>query len=157
MNAGEVDETDRHILDLLGEDARLSNRSLARRLGLVEGTIRQRIKRLTARKLLRFTAITDNRQHGSPDLAFIRIRAEMDRVSGIAEAISCMPEIRSVIITLGSFNLLVIGLFVDSEALMRVAADQIMVLPGVRAIETSVVVKSLKYNERMAKLSLDRS
>lgn len=154
MNMSDLDELDRRLMDVLGEDARLSNRSLGRRLGVAEGTIRVRIKRLMARRLLRFTAITDNRQHGSPILAFIRVRADPVTVDGLAASISQMRDIRSVIVTLGSFNLLVIGLFENEARLVDTASDHIIAMEGVRAIETSVVVQSLKYNERMAKLNI---
>lgn len=152
MSLVELDDLDRRILDLLGEDARLSNRSIARRLGLVEGTIRARIKRLQQRKLLRFTAITDNRQHGRPSLAFIGIRNDTRLTRELAATIAEIEEVRSVIITLGRFNLLAVGLFPTLEDLIDLANNRILVLPGVTQVETSVVVKSIKYNERMAKI-----
>jgi len=152
MSLVELDELDRRILDLLGEDARLSNRSIARRLGLVEGTIRARIKRLQQRRLLRFTAITDNRQHGRPTLAFIGIRNDTRLTRELAATIAGIEEVRSVIITLGRFNLLAVGLFPTLESLIELANNRILVLPGVTQVETSVVVKSIKYNERMAKI-----
>jgi len=152
MSLVELDDLDRRILDLLGEDARLSNRSIARRLGLVEGTIRARIKRLQQRRLLRFTAITDNRQHGRPTLAFIGIRNDTGRTRELAATIAEIDEVRSVIITLGRFNLLAVGLFPTLESLIELANNRILVLPGVTQVETSVVVKSIKYNERMAKI-----
>lgn len=154
MNGVDLDELDRRLLDALGEDARLSNRSLARKLNVTEGTIRVRIKRLTARRLLRFTAITDNRQHGSPILAFIRVRADPFSIPELADRIAHMPDIRSVIVTLGSFNLLVVGLFDGDEQMLSVSGDQIAVMTGVQGIETSKVVRSVKYNERMAKLTI---
>jgi Lrp/AsnC family transcriptional regulator for asnA, asnC and gidA len=152
MSLIELDDLDRRILDLLGEDARLSNRSIARRLGLVEGTIRARIKRLQQRRLLRFTAITDNRQHGRPSLAFIGIRNDTRMTRALAATIAEIEEVRSVIITLGRFNLLAVGLFPTLEDLIELANNRILVLPGVTQVETSVVVKSIKYNERMAKI-----
>ncbi|SFR88572.1 Lrp/AsnC family transcriptional regulator [Sphingomonas jatrophae] len=152
MNGLQIDATDRQILDLLGEDARLSNRSLARALGLAEGTIRARIRRLTERGLLRFTAITDNRQHGSPLLGFIRIQAEMRMVRDVGAQIVDIPEIRSLIVMLGRYNLLAIGLFADQQQFTDIAAGQIAVMPGILSFQTSIVTQSLKYNERMAKL-----
>ena len=154
MSPTDLDETDRHILDLLGEDARLSNRALARRLGLVEGTIRTRIRRLTERNLLRFTAITDNRQHGGPRLTFLRIRTQLAASAEIARAIADIPDIRSTILMLGHFNILAIALFRDEDRHAEVAMARIGAMPGVLAVESAVVVKSIKYNERMAKLNL---
>ncbi|OCC23937.1 hypothetical protein MB02_08965 [Croceicoccus estronivorus] len=154
MTDFELDELDRRILDELGQDARLSNRSIAQRLGLVEGTIRARIRRMQQRDVLRFTAITDNRQHGRPRMCFIGIHTTTSTVRTIARALAAIPEMRSVIVTLGRFNLLAIGLFTDLDAMMQVIDQQITSLEGVLKVETSVVIKSIKYNERMAKLSV---
>lgn len=155
--SAQIDELDRRILDLLGEDARLSNRAIAHRLGLVEGTIRGRIKRLQERHLLRFTAISDNRQHGRPSLAFIGIRNDPAETRRLADTIARWPEVRSVIITVGRFNLLIVGLFPTLENLMDLANNRILALPGVSQVETSIVVKSIKYNERMAKINIEQT
>lgn len=149
-----IDDLDRRILDLLGENARLSNRAIAQRLGLVEGTIRGRIKRLQERNLLRFTAISDNRQHGRPSLAFVGIRNDPAETRALADIIAGWAEIRSVIITVGRFNLLAVGLFPTLESLIDLANNRILALHGVYQVETSVVVKSIKYNERMAKINI---
>ena len=50
----QVDEMDRKIIDKLTNDARASNRHLAQSLGVTEGTVRGRIKRLEAANLIRF-------------------------------------------------------------------------------------------------------
>mgnify|MGYP002622155240 CR=1 FL=1 len=42
----DLDATDRALLMLLSEDARVSHRSLARTLGLAQGTVTNRIRRL---------------------------------------------------------------------------------------------------------------
>ena len=46
MSTMNLDETDRALLQLLGEDARVSHRQLARELGLAQGTVTNRIRRL---------------------------------------------------------------------------------------------------------------
>jgi Lrp/AsnC family transcriptional regulator for asnA, asnC and gidA len=152
MTSVEIDLPDRQILDLLGNDARLSNRSIGRRLGLAEGTVRTRIRRLQARGLLRFTAITDSRQHGNLEMAFIRVLADTLNLQELAMQIGQIPDVHGVMITLGRFNLLVVGLFPSSERLSEVANRQLFMLPQIRKVEVSSVVKSLKYNERMARL-----
>lgn len=152
MNRIDLDEIDRRILDLLGEDARLSNRALARSLGLAEGTVRTRIKRLTDRRLLRFTAITDHRQHGNPEFAFLRLRTEMQMAREISTILGGYPQLRTVILTLGNFNILAIGLFDSREEIAAVTGDFLANIKGVLEVEVSIVTASIKYNERTAKL-----
>ncbi|MEM2926331.1 MAG: Lrp/AsnC family transcriptional regulator [Candidatus Bathyarchaeia archaeon] len=54
-----LDETDRRIVDFLKEDARIPMTSLAERLGLSEGAVRKRVKKLMALGFIkRFTIET---------------------------------------------------------------------------------------------------
>ncbi len=46
MAKAQLDELDRQLVDLLARDARVSNRRIAAELGVTEGTVRGRIKRL---------------------------------------------------------------------------------------------------------------
>ena len=54
------DELDRQIIELLFEDARISNRKLAAKLDFTEGTIRSRVKRLEDENLI-FAVIEEQR------------------------------------------------------------------------------------------------
>lgn len=58
MSAPQLDQLDRQLIDILAKDARVSNRKIAADLGVTEGTVRGRIKRLQQEGLIAFTAIT---------------------------------------------------------------------------------------------------
>jgi len=152
MTRYQLDDLDHKIIDVLGKDARVSNRKIAASLGVTEGTIRGRIKRMQEENYIRFTAITNPAHLGNPRLVLIGIVAVQSAVRDLAQQISDMPGIRAVIITLGRFDILAVGLFDELEAVLEVANNSILPLPGVRHIETSVVVKTLKYNSRFAKI-----
>jgi DNA-binding Lrp family transcriptional regulator len=64
-----------------------------------------------------------------------------------------MPQINAVMIVTGQFNILAMCLFDELDLLVEVASDQILALPGVHHIETSIAVKTVKYNARMAKIT----
>jgi Lrp/AsnC family transcriptional regulator for asnA, asnC and gidA len=64
-----------------------------------------------------------------------------------------MPEIGCVIVMLGRFDILAIGLFAALEDIVEVANNRILSLPGVRHVETSIAVKTLKYDYRAAKIT----
>ena len=63
----QIDDLDLQLIDLLSRDARVSNRKVASELGVTEGTVRGRIKRLQQDGLIAFTAITSpmNRSESS--------------------------------------------------------------------------------------------
>lgn len=153
MNGTQLDELDLRLIDLLSRDARVSNRRIAAELGVTEGTIRGRIKRLQQENLIRFTAITNTAYLGSPRLVFLGIQAEQARVQEVARKIAEIPPINCVIITLGRFHVLAIGLFSDLDEVLDVANNQMRQIEGVRHVETSVAVKTMKYNDRMARIT----
>ena len=59
MTKPQIDQIDRDIIAHLSKDARVSNRAVAELLGVTEGTIRARLKRLRESGLARFTALTN--------------------------------------------------------------------------------------------------
>ena len=63
-----LDKLDQGIVEKLARDARISNRAIAAELGVTEGTIRTRVKRLQNEGLIQFTVVTDFRMAGSPNL-----------------------------------------------------------------------------------------
>ena len=152
MSRYQLDQLDHHIIEVLGKDARVSNRKIAAKLGVTEGTIRGRIKRLQEENYIRFTAISNPAHLGNPRLVLIGILAVQGQVRKLADRIAEMPGIRAVVITLGRFDILAVGLFDDLESVLDVANNSILPLPGVRHVETSIVVKTMKYNSRIAKI-----
>lgn len=153
MTAVQLDELDRRIIDVLTEDARISNRQIASQLGVTEGTIRGRIKRLEQDNLIRFSAVTNLGYLGSPRVVLIGIQAQLPQVKTLTRKIAAMPEIGCVIATLGRFDILAIGLFASLEAVIETANNRILALAGVRHVETSIAVTTVKYDHRVAKIT----
>lgn len=149
----QVDDLDLQLIDLLSRDARVSNRKVASELGVTEGTVRGRIKRLQQDGLIAFTAITSFGMAQKSRLAFISVQAEVERVREIAQEISGLPMINAVMITLGQFNILAMCLFEELDQLVETASDRILEINGVHHVETSIAVKTVKYNARMAKIT----
>ncbi|MEY4952749.1 MAG: hypothetical protein RL299_1173 [Pseudomonadota bacterium] len=148
-----LDDLDRQLIDLLASDARVSNRKIATRLGVTEGTVRGRIKRLQQEKLISFTAITGLQMARKSQLAFIYVQAEVERTREVARQLAEMEPINAVLVTMGRFNILAMTLFEELDELVEVASDRILAIPGVHHVETSIAVKTMKYNARVAKIT----
>lgn len=153
MSKPQLDDLDRQLIEILSHDARVSNRKIASDLGVTEGTVRGRIKRLQQDRLIAFTAITAFDDDNKTKLAFIGVQAEVDRVREVAGRIAELELVNGVLITMGRFNILVICLFSALEQLHDVASEQILALPGVHHVETSIAVKTAKYNARVVKIT----
>jgi DNA-binding Lrp family transcriptional regulator len=153
MSAPQLDAVDRQLIDILARDARVSNRKIAADLGVTEGTVRGRIKRLQQERLIAFTAITSIEMEDPAKLAFIGIQADIQNVQAIARQIADLPTVNAVIITMGRFTILAVVLFGELDQLHEVASNQILAIPGVHHIETSIAVKTLKYNPRIVRIT----
>lgn len=153
MAAAPLDSLDRQLIDILSRDARVSNRKIAADLGVTEGTVRGRIKRLQQDGLIAFTAITGFEMAQKSRLAFINVQADVDRVREVAAQISELPHINAVLLTMGPFNITAMCLFEELDTLVHIASDKILALDGVHHVETSIAVKTIKYNARMAKIT----
>ena len=93
MKAVQLDALDMQLIDLLGTDARISNRKIAAELGVTEGTVRGRIRRLQQDGLIAFTAIRGLEIADHSRLAFVRIQAEIEHVRRVAHEISLLPQV----------------------------------------------------------------
>ena len=153
MNGDKLDDLDRRIVEKLARDARVSNRQIAAELEVTEGTIRSRIKRLQAERLIQFTVVTDFRMAGSPNLVMLGIQADPSRVATLTEQLANIKEIGCVIVLLGRYSLLALGLFTNIEQLNELITTRIRTLEGVREVETSISVHNIKYVVGMARIT----
>lgn len=153
MSAPQLDDLDRQLIEVLARDARVSNRKIAVDLGVTEGTVRGRIKRLQQDGLISFTAITSLGLADSARMAFIGVQAEFGDVREIARRIADLSQVNAVMLTMGRFNILAFCLFNSLDHLHEVASDLILAIPGVHHVETSIAVKTLKYNARVVRIT----
>lgn len=153
MSKPDLDELDHQLIDILAQDARVSNRKIASDLGVNEGTVRGRIKRLQQDKLISFTALTGLKLEKATNLAFIGVQADVSHVRQIARDIAHIPLVKAVMITLGPVNIMATCLYDDLDDLHRLASGQILSMPGVDHVETSLAVKTVKFTNRVVRIT----
>lgn len=153
MASIQLDDLDLQLIKLLSRDARVSNRKIAAEMGVTEGTVRGRIKRLQADQLIAFTAITSFDMAENSRLAFFNIEADVANVRIIAQDIAELKHINAVMLMMGKFNILAMCLFQDIDLVVDIASDLILPMTGVHHVETSIAVRTIKYNSRMAKIT----
>ena len=153
MTQPQIDDLDRQLIEILSKDARTSNRRIAADLGVTEGTVRGRIRRLQKEGLIAFTAITSFELADNTKMAFIGAQVDVDRVREVATRIAELDSINAVMVTMGRFNITAICLFNELERLHEISSEQILAIDGVHHVETSIAVKTLKYNSRIVRIT----
>jgi Lrp/AsnC family transcriptional regulator for asnA, asnC and gidA len=138
-----VDDVGKRLIEELQQDGRRSYAALAKTVGLSEAAIRQRVQRMVDSGLMQVVAVTDPLQVGFHRQAMIGLRVEGDLVR-VADELAKVDEVDYVVITAGSFDILLELVCEDDDHLLRVLSERIRVLPGVRDTETFVYLKLAK-------------
>ncbi|HEY7100146.1 MAG TPA: Lrp/AsnC family transcriptional regulator [Mycobacteriales bacterium] len=138
-----VDDVGKRLIEELQQDGRRSYAALAKTVGLSEAAVRQRVQRMVDSGLMQVVAVTDPLQVGFHRQAMIGLRVEGDLVR-VADELAKIDEVDYVVITAGSFDILLELVCENDDHLLRVLSDRIRVLPGVRDTETFVYLKLAK-------------
>ncbi len=142
-----LDDVSKKIIEQLQADGRRSYAEIGKAVGLSEAAVRQRVQKLTDAGVMQVVAVTDPMQLGFYRQAMIGIRATGDtRV--LADQLSAIPAVDYVVLTAGSFDLLVEVVCEDDDELINLLNSQIRGLEGVSSTETFVYLKLHKqfYN-----------
>ena len=138
-----MDAISKRLIEELQRDGRRSYAALAKAVGLSEAAIRLRVQRLIDSGVMQVVAVTDPLQVGFSRQAMVGVRADGDLVE-VAEALAKIEEVDYVVITAGSFDILIELVCEDDDHLLRVLSERVRVLPGVRDTETFVYLKLAK-------------
>ena len=142
-DAAVLDDINRKVIEQLQQDGRRSYAAIAKAVGLSEAAVRQRVQRLLDSGVMQIVAVTDPLQLGFSRQAMIGIRADGD-LAEVADKLASLPEVDYVVVTAGSFDLLVELVCNDDDHLLSILNNSIRTVPGVRESETFVYLKLTK-------------
>ncbi len=138
--AVQLDDTAKAIVQQLQIDGRRSYSEIGKAVGLSEAAVRQRVQKLTDSGVLQVVAVTDPLQMGFNRQAMIGIRTSGDS-RALVEMLTEMREVDYVVLTAGSFDILVEVVCEDDDELIELLHSKIRTLPGVVETETVVYLK----------------
>ena len=139
-----MDDVDRAIIKILQEDGRAAHASVARRLGVSEGTVRRRLAKLRRDRVIRVVAVAEPERLGFHTSAFIGLQVDPARVEAVATQLAALPEAEHVAITTGSYDIFVWVNVASTEALAAFLHRKIGKVEGVRRTETFVSLETRK-------------
>jgi len=137
-----LDEVSRHIIEQLQQDGRRSYAAIGKAVGLSEAAVRQRVQRLVDQGGLQIVGVTDPMSLGFRRQAMIGIRCNGD-LQRVADELAGMEAIDYVVITAGSFDLLIEVVCENDDQLLEILG-KVRSLPSVRTTETFVYLKLRK-------------
>jgi Lrp/AsnC family transcriptional regulator for asnA, asnC and gidA len=139
-----MDELDRKIIALLETNGRASNARIARDVGVSEGTVRRRLKRLIQDRIINVVALPDPRKLGYESEALIGVQVDPDQVDAVADKLASLQNTRWVAVTTGTYDIFAWATLPNAEALGHFLREQVGAIHGVRRTETFVNLAVMK-------------
>jgi Lrp/AsnC family transcriptional regulator for asnA, asnC and gidA len=142
--ASDISTLDRRIIEHLRQDGRRPFTRIAADLGVSESAVRSRTHRLIERGILQVVGLTDPLKLGFRQSAMIGVRCQADRLMHVARTIAEFGEVSYLVMTAGSYDLLVEVVCEDNDELLRFLTHQLRQVDGVREAETFVYLRVVK-------------
>lgn len=136
-----IDEMNMAIINKL-KDGRVPYKKIADNLGVSEGTIRARVRKLTEEGVLEITGLVD--PEAMPDMSVVIVGVkvkDMDLVKK-GEEFSKLRGVTSVCVVTGRFDLLVTVLLNKDFNMLRFYTEEVSNIENVSSVESFVVYKS---------------
>jgi Lrp/AsnC family transcriptional regulator for asnA, asnC and gidA len=133
-----MDELDRKIIGLLQVDGRASNAKIAREVGVSEGTVRRRLRRLIQDDVVKVIAVPNLEKMGYATTALIGLQTGPGKSDTVAEALARLEEVHYVAITTGAYDIFVWAGLESAEALGTFLRTKVGSIDSVQRTETFV-------------------
>lgn len=149
----ELDRTDRRILQLLQQDARLTNQDIAERVNLSPSPCLRRIKRLEEAGVIRqYVAMLNPASVGLGVLAYISVKLEKlshsdggkSPLDTFRAAVNTWPEVVACYAMTGDMDYLLRIHVADLDHFSRFVMDKLLKHPAVADVKSSFALERIK-------------
>lgn len=147
-----MDPLDEQIVELLQDDARMTQQAIARRIGLSQPTVADRIRKLEESQVITgYAARVDPRKLGKDITAFIGVGIEHPKYfDSFARKVSGLDEILECHRVAGEDSYVLKVRTEDTRALDRLLVEALRTIPGVTRTHTTIVLASVKEETRIS-------
>jgi Lrp/AsnC family leucine-responsive transcriptional regulator len=146
-----LDNTDMHILQLMQENARISNVDMAKKLDMAPSAVLERVKKLEQKKVIRnYTTTIDPLALEQKLLAFIFIKVNDGMGCNITgPALAKIPEVQEVHNIAGEDCYLVKVRVADSASLIALMRNEFAKIPTIQSTKTTIVLETVKEEQKL--------
>ncbi|MGD0422785.1 MAG: Lrp/AsnC family transcriptional regulator [Candidatus Bathyarchaeia archaeon] len=143
------DHTDVKILRSLLEDARLSSRQTARKVGVSVGTVLARIKKMERDGVIKgYSAVLDHEKLGYELTVVTEITVSKGKLLEMEKQIGRIPNVCAVYDVTGSTDAIAIAKFRNRKELSDFTKG-LLAMPFVERTNTHVVLATVKEDHRL--------
>ncbi len=143
-----LDETDFKILGVLLEDARLSSRQIADRIGVSVGTVLSRIRRMENEGIIKgYSAVVDHEKLGYELTVVTEVTVAKGKLLDVEREVAKIPNVCCVYDVTGLTDAIVVAKFKSRKDLSDFT-KWLLSLPYVERTNTHLVLTTVKENFR---------
>jgi Lrp/AsnC family transcriptional regulator for asnA, asnC and gidA len=139
-----IDELDRRLIQELQKRGRRGYVELAKELGVVEGTVRNRVKNLQNRNIMKIVAVPNPRALGYNFLSIMGLQVRMADLRKVAEELVQKPNVCYLAFVTGTYDLMAVIMTRSPEELSHFIEKEISALPSILRTETFVNLDVIK-------------
>lgn len=143
-----MDQIDRAIIAYLQYDGRMPFTAIAKKVGVSEATVRNRVARLRREGILQVVGVVDPHLLGLRATAIVGVVIQPAHLEAAARRIATFEEVSYLVMTSGTFDLLVEVLCEDTDHLAHFLSDKLLQVEGVQRTETFYILRTYKMSYR---------
>ncbi len=139
-----MDDVDLAILRSLSENSRMTISQMSKEIDVPDATISNRLKKLEADVIKRYTMILDWQQLGLDITAIIIIQTESEKHEYVKEELSKLNEVSEVYSVSGEYDILIKVWVPGIEELNQLINSKIRSVDGVEDLTEMIVMERVK-------------
>lgn len=136
----QLDDTDKKLLAILMDNARLPVATIAKRIGIARTTAISRIENLEKRGIIAGYGVRLNQDQYQPAVrAYVSIAIDPGYAPGLIAMLQQVPEVETLCAVSGAMDYM-LTLRCPSTAALDQILDQIGAVPGVKQTSTAIIL-----------------
>ena len=141
-----LDPLDKKLISILNRDGRENNSDIAKELLISEGTVRNRIKKLTDSGVLKVSGLLNPDTVPEKQLVFLGVKIAVSKdLRKLAEKISVLEGVQAAYITTGRYDIIVEVWLNVKYGLIQFLSETLASIDGITSTESFLIMKS--YNK----------
>lgn len=148
-----LDNTDKKILNILQDDARITNVQLASKIGISPPAMLERVKRLEKNGIIRkYAALVNPEKVGKETFAIVSVSLAMHQNTSIADftkAIGKLDEVLECYHVTGESDFLLKIAVKSIQEYEHFIIEKFTKIKGVNKINTSFILSTFKYQTKI--------
>lgn len=139
-----LDSLDLRLIQELQKDGRENYVALAKRLGVVEGTVRKRVKDLLNRGIMKVVAVPNMQELGYGLTCIVGLQVKMQDLRKVADVLVQNRHVCYLAFVTGQYDLMAIVVTESPKELASFIEKEISAIPSILRTETFVTLDIIK-------------